>query len=74
VNIRNNFSSQTQTRGGALFGAEAGYRFGGMRSMNLLVGLGVHFQKGTFWYNSWETEIVDRVWYRRTEWKVGVVF
>ncbi|HLF63263.1 MAG TPA: hypothetical protein VI603_05910 [Saprospiraceae bacterium] len=73
--LKNTENNITKTRGGMTFGAELGYRFGATRAVNFFTGVGVHFQKATYWYEwPWEGRFTDEVKYRRTELKFGVIF
>jgi len=68
-------SDISEAKGGSLFHAELGYRFGGSRAVNFLAGLGMHWQKAQYrqeW--PWESVFLDRVTYRRTELRLGVIF
>ncbi len=73
--LTNSETNITETKGGRMFGAELGYRFGGARFVNFFAGVGVHFQKATYKYEwPWEEAFTDVVDHRRTELKIGVIF
>lgn len=73
--LKSSETNITEAQGGRMFGAELGYRFGGVRAVNFFAGVGVHFQKATYVYEwPWEGTFRDELDYRRTELKIGVIF
>jgi hypothetical protein len=61
--------------GGMLFQAELGYRFSASRAVNFFAGIGIHLQRAEYRYLfPWEFETHDRLTFRRTELKIGVMF
>lgn len=65
----------SETRGGALCSVELGYRFSASRSVNFFAGVGMHLQRAEYRYEfPWEWSTHDRITYRRTELRFGVMF
>jgi hypothetical protein len=71
----NSEANVTEARGGAMIHTELGYRFGGRRAANFFAGVAMHWQNAQYlneW--PWESIFYDRVTYRRTELRFGVIF
>lgn len=73
--LRNTETNVEAAKGGTMMHAELGYRFGATRQVNFLLGLGIHLQKAEYTYTlPWESAFTDRITYRRTELRFGVIF
>ena len=74
IALKNQDFSITDTQGGLLVNPEIGYRLGGSELVNVIIGIGLKYQKAQFTYRWGDTINEQNITYKRYFLSLGIVF